>query len=618
MISTKKLNMDEHVNREQEEAIRHKDGPMMVLAGPGSGKTFVITRRLRYMVKEYGILPEEILVITFTKAAALEMQERFLKLMGDETLGVTFGTFHAIYFQILKNTYHYEASCIVSEKEKRRYLKEAFSAHPEVTDDEQTYAYVLTAISKIKNEGSRPEEYSDACAIIEPAVFREIFREYQKIMAAEGKLDFDDMVLRCRDLFLGHPEILEIWQKRYRYILIDEFQDINPMQYEVIKMLAAPENNLFIVGDDDQSIYGFRGSEPSIMLSFPKEYPQLKQVVLKENYRSTQGIVDSALKLAGHNKKRFAKRMRAQKNGTKDVVCTGYEDREAEAEAVIQVIKSAIPYMPYREIALLFRTNASARYYSQKLSTAGIPFYIKDRINSLFGSSIGQDILAMFAYAHGERERRHLLRFLNKPQRYIRRGLLEKEDGDLGSLLRNPEVSANIKRNIRTLQHDLDLLKDMHPFAGVNFIRKGMGYESFLIKEAREKGRDVNELIETLELIADSTRKAVDYKDWLEQIEAYEAALAESGRDRGRDAVQLLTMHGAKGLEYTTVILPDVNEGNVPQKRADKTEDLEEERRVFYVAMTRAKVKLFLFYLKKNLEKKVLPSRFLKEIGVRV
>ena len=142
----------EKVNPEQAEAIRHKDGPMMVLAGPGSGKTFVITRRLRYMVKEYGIIPEEILVITFTKAAALEMQERFLKLMGDETLGVTFGTFHAIYFQMLKNTYHYEASCIVTEKEKRRYLKEVFSAHPELTDDEQTYAYVLTAMSKIKDE----------------------------------------------------------------------------------------------------------------------------------------------------------------------------------------------------------------------------------------------------------------------------------------------------------------------------------------------------------------------------------------------------------------------------------------------------------------------------------
>ena len=165
----------------------------------------------------------------------------------------------------------------------------------------------------------------------------------------------------------------------------------------------------------------------------------------------------------------------------------------------------------------------------------------------------------MFAYAHGEHERRHLLRFLNKPPRYIRRGLLEKEDCALSSLLYHPEIPVNIKRNIRALLRDLDLLRDMHPFAGVNFIRKGMGYEAFLIKEAREKKRDVSEIIETLDLIADSTRKVSGYPDWLEQIDAYEAALAESSQDRGQNAVQLVTMHGAKGLEYTTVILPDVN-----------------------------------------------------------
>ena len=175
----------------------------------------------------------------------------------------------------------------------------------------------------------------------------------------------------------------------------------------------------------------------------------------------------------------------------------------------------------------------------------------------------------------------------------------------------------NIKKNIRTLLHDLELLKEMHPFAGVNFIRKGMGYESWLIKEARAKGRDTGEIMETLDLIADSTRQAKDYRDWLEQIESYEKALEQSTQERGQDAVQLLTMHSAKGLEYTTVILPDVNEGNVPQKKADKIEDPEEERRVFYVAMTRAREKLFLFYLKKNTEKKVFPSRFLKEMGIK-
>ena len=605
------------VSMEQMRAIQHKDGPMMVLAGPGSGKTFVITRRLKCMIEAYGIPPEEILVVTFSRAAAAEMQERFFKLMGDANCGVMFGTFHAVYFHILKNTYRYDTSCIVTEKEKRRYLKEAFSAHPEVAEDEQTYAYVLASISKIKNEGIAPQDFRDDCCLLEKEVFLEIFREYQKIMKAEGKLDFDDMVLLCRDLFVKHPEILTTWRQRYHYILIDEFQDINPMQYEVIKMLAAPDNNLFIVGDDDQAIYGFRGSSPGIMLEFPKEYPEQEQVILKANYRSTQGIVDKALQLVGHNKSRYTKRLQAQRVGKNDVTTAGFDNREEEVAAVIKVIQSAVQYMPYKELALLFRTNASARFYSQKLCAAGIPFYIKEKISSVFYSPIGMDIMAVFAYAQGEQERRHLLRFFNKPPRYIRRGLLEEENCDLKAMLYRQDVPMNIKKNIRTLLHDLELLKEMHPFAGVNFIRKGMGYESWLIKEARAKGRDTGEIMETLDLIADSTRQAKDYRDWLEQIESYEKALEQSTQERGQDAVQLLTMHSAKGLEYTTVILPDVNEGNVPQKKADKIEDPEEERRVFYVAMTRAREKLFLFYLKKNTEKKVFPSRFLKEMGIK-
>ena len=607
----------EHINAEQEQAIRHKDGPMMVLAGPGSGKTFVITRRLRCMIEEYGIPPEAILVITFTRAAAREMEERFCRMMGDAGAGVVFGTFHAIYFHILRNAYHLEDSCILSEKEKRRFLREAVSAYPEVAEEEQTFTYLLTAISRIKNAGIAPEEFHDESCIVAKDVFVKIFREYLQICKTEGKLDFDDMVLLCRDLFLEHPEILKVWQKRYRYLLIDEFQDINPMQYEVVRMLAAPEDNLFVVGDDDQSIYGFRGSDPQIMLGFPKDYPLLRSVLLKNNYRSTQGIVESALRLVGNNHERYPKKLRAQKESANDVTGMGFADKEEEAAAVIKVIRSAAKYRPYRETAMLFRTNASAAFYTQKLSAEGIPFYCRERIGSIFGGPAGQDILAMFAYAHGSYERRHLLRFLNKPARYIRRSLLENEDCDLHALLLRNDVPLNVKGNIRRLMQDLKLLKDMHPFAGVNFIRKGMGYESYLLKEAREKGKDTTEIMEILDLIMDSTRQADDYPHWLEQIDAYEASLAKSAKEQKEDAVQLLTMHGAKGLEFTTVILTDVNEGILPQKRAEQEKDAEEERRVFYVAMTRAKEKLFLFYLNKNPEKKIRPSRFLKEIGLK-
>ena len=601
---------------EQEQAVRHTDGPMMVLAGPGSGKTFVITRRIAYMVSRAGIDPGHILVITFTKAAALEMEERFHKLCGDDGSDVNFGTFHAVFLGILKECFHYNRSNILDEASKRYYLKEVLGGYPDVEDDETTIEDLLSAFSRLKNDGLPPENYDESKGLLKKEVFVDIYNEYHGILKAEHKLDFDDMVLDTFRLFKERPEILMNWQNRYRYILVDEFQDINPMQYRVVRMLAEPRRNLFIVGDDDQSIYGFRSADPGIMLGFPKDYPDAKRVTIKENFRSAPPIVDAALRLVGNNKARFFKKLKAKREGERSIFVNGFDERAQEAEAVCALIAGAHPHMLYKDMALLFRTNSGAEYYSRALSGAGIPFYLKEKIGSIFSGSIAQDMLAMLAFAHGDKGRKNFLRFMNKPLRYIRRAALTGETVDLQAMLNDRSNKPAISNEIRKLKYQLEGLEDMPTYAALMYIRKGMGYEQWVKQQAAAAGKDAAETEEELAFICDSAREYDSYKEWLESIAAYEKDLKESGREKDRDAVQLMTMHGSKGLEYKLVVLPDVNEGVTPQKKAKEDKEIEEERRIFYVAMTRARDKLFIFYQKKSAGAKLKPSRFLKEAGL--
>ena len=601
---------------EQEQAVRHKEGPMMVLAGPGSGKTFVITRRIAYMVQEQGIDPGSILVITFTKAAAMEMEERFIQLCGGSGSDVNFGTFHAIFLGILKECFHYDRSNILDEAQKRRYLKSVLGGYAALEDDPSTIDELLSAFSRLKNDGLPPESYNAGMGIIGREDFINVFNEYHRLLKAERKLDFDDMVLDTYRLFKERPEILSAWQRRYRYILVDEFQDINPMQYKVVRMLAGREENLFIVGDDDQSIYGFRSADPGIMLGFPEDYPKARRVTLKENFRSTPPIVDAALMLVGRNRSRFMKKLKAGRKGDNAVFVNGFDERSLEGKAVCELIEKAHAHMNYKNMALLFRTHSGAEYYSRALSGAGIPFYVKEKISSVFAGEIAQDMLAILAFAHGDRRRKHFLRFMNKPMRYIRRAALTKETVDINELLKAPGLKAAVAAQIKGLRFHLQSLADMPTYAALMYIRKGMGYESWARTEAIGKGRDIGELEEEFDIICDSAKDHDSYSEWLESIAAYERELKDSGKDKDRDAVQIMTMHGSKGLEYSMVILPDVNEGLVPQKKAREEKEIEEERRIFYVAMTRARDKLFIFYQKNNAGVKMSPSRFIKEAGL--
>ncbi|MDE6714485.1 MAG: ATP-dependent helicase, partial [Lachnospiraceae bacterium] len=425
-------------------------------------------------------------------------------------------------------------------------------------------------------------------------------------------------VLLCHRLLQSQPELLAMWQDIYRYLLIDEFQDINRMQYEVVKLLAKPRNNLFVVGDDDQSIYGFRGSDPSIMLGFAKEYPDGETVLLKENYRCTKHIVRSAVRLIDHNKNRFLKQLQAKKEGYQDVILTSCDSKEAEAEEIITLIKHYRQYGVYRDIAVLFRTNLSASFLAQKLSQERIPFWQKEKTKNLFDDPMALDLLAMLHFAHGEQKRKYFLRFMNKPVRYLRRDMVA-ENVDIDRMLALPGLGKNRGMLLKRLKYDLLQIRGMEPYAAINYIRKGMGYDQWVVENARERHQNGADHMELLDWIQNSARRMESFPAWLDMIEVYHQNLERSEPpSEEEDAVSLVTMHGSKGLEYKIIILPDINEGNVPQKKAATPKELEEERRVFYVAMTRAKEKLFLFYVKKTKENRLMPSRFLKEIGMRV
>ena len=611
------------VNEAQYRAITHGAGAMLVLAGPGSGKTFVVTQRIKYLIEQYHVKPDGILVITFTKAAAAEMQDRFARLNEGKLYPVHFGTFHSVFFQILRHTYRFTAQNIIRERDKYRFLTQIIGEMPEeirgqaqIDDNIELLQNLLSEISAVKNNGITPQEIQSTT--VSQAEFEYIFQRYKQEMNRCRLIDFDDMVLLCRNLLVERPDTLKLWQERFQYILVDEFQDICSLQYEVVRMLAKPQDNLFIVGDDDQSIYGFRGSKPEIMMNFTKDYPEAQQVLLNVNYRSKQGIVDTAGKLIAHNKVRFAKEVKAQNEQTDGVNIYSFSSKLKQAENIGLLIKQYMeqPGAKYSDIAILYRTNNHTVYTADKLMKEGIPFYMKEKPKNIYDSPIAKDIIAYLNYALYENCLEDFLRIMNRPVRYIKKSTVPRQAFRMEALIQNNKSTEYVVQNIVDLYDALRFIKGLNPFSAVNFIRKGIGYEAFLKKQALENGRDAAKEIEMLEELMQLAKDFETIPEWLEHIQNYDTIMREITQQEnglksaGTDAVSMVTMHSSKGLEWKVVILPDVNEGVVPHKKAVTDNELEEERRMFYVAMTRAKESLFLFYIQEKRQEISCPRDF--------
>ena len=601
-------------SKAQTQAIMHKDGPMMVLAGPGSGKTTVITHRVQYLTKEYGIDPGDILVITFTRAAAEEMRERYEALTGGGSR-VTFGTFHSIFFRILKLAYRYTADNIVREEQQMQFVRELAQAGGLEPEDENEFAAsILSEISSVKGERIALEHYySKNCP---DAVFRQLYAGYEEKMRRAGLIDFDDMMVLCLELFTERKDILSAWQRRYRYILIDEFQDINRLQYEIVRMLAKPEDNLFIVGDDDQSIYRFRGAKPEIMLGFERDYPGAGRILLDVNYRSTEEIVAPALRLIGENQKRFSKAIHTTGRHGKNVITKLWQDPGEENLAIAREIQLYLQSgVRPGDIAVLYRTNAGPRFLMEKLMEYNLPFRTRDTVPNLYEHWISRNILTYIRIAMGSRAREDILQVINRPKRYISRDAMPDETVSFAKMKAFYADKDWIAERIESLEGDLRAIARMSPLAAVNYIRQGMGYDEYLIEYAAFRRMRPEELLETADELKESAAGFKTFDEWFAHIEAYKEELLRQAAQRRTetDAITLATMHSAKGLEFPIVYILDANEGITPHSRAMLDEDMEEERRLFYVAMTRAKTRLHVYAVRERYHKKAEVSRFVWE-----
>ena len=601
-------------NNSQLKAVKHKTGPMLVIAGPGSGKTTVLTARIRNLIEEYSVNPANILVITFTKAAANEMKSRFNNMMGRST-NVTFGTFHAVFFMILRAAYNYSVDSIIKEDVRQNIIKQAIERSRLEPDDlNEMVSNIIGEISRVKTETIDINAYYSASCPEEE--FRDIYKYYVKTLKKMGLIDFDDMLLYCHELLTTRRDILAKWQQKYQYILIDEFQDINKIQYDIIKLLAKPQDNLFIVGDDDQSIYGFRGSKPEIMLNFDKDYPDTDKVILDTNYRSTGNIVSAAGKVIAHNKVRIAKNINTVNDPGDKVDIIEFNTQAEEYEKIIDNIrKESASGGNYSDNAVLFRTNSTAAGFVRKLVEYSVPFVTRDGVPNVFEHWIARDVITYMNIAMGSRKRSDFLQIINRPKRYIGRDYLADAEISFDNLEKYYEDKNWMIERVDRLKYDILAMASMSPYAMINYLRKGVGYDGYLDEYAQSHNMQVRELYDVMDELMESARNFKTFNEWFAYIDEYGTKLRESyaAMDK-QNAVILTTMHSSKGLEYPVVYIIDANEEITPHKKAVFVPEIEEERRMFYVAMTRAKRRLNIYYARKRYNKEIEVSRFVKEI----
>ena len=603
-------------NEMQQKAVVHGTGPCQVLAGPGSGKTLTIVNRIRYLIEECHVRPEEILVVTFTRYAAAEMKTRLSALMGRKNIPVTAGTFHGIYYGILKWAYRIDSRNILSEEEKYQLLREAAGRQELETFDEEDFISDIAAeIGKIKNNRLDPEEYVSAKCSAE--TFREIYRQYEEERKKRRKIDFDDMLVLCCELLSSRPEVLAGWQRKFRYILIDEFQDINRIQYDVIRLLALPENNLFVVGDDDQAIYGFRGADSELMFQFLKDYPEAKQLLLGTNYRSTEYIVRNSLRVIRHNERRFDKQLEAYRKGGACLHVQELADPAEEAEYILDEIEKCMADgVRPEDIAVLFRIHTDAGPVAEALVDRKIPFHMREQLPNIYNHFIARDIQAYFRLAMGERRKQDFLQVMNRPKRYIGRDSLSGSEVSFEDIRKHYCDKEWMLDRIDQFEWDVKMLAKMAPYAAVQYLRKRIGYDDYLRDYAFSHNIERTNLTEVIQEIAEAARPYRTLDEWFRHVEEYTGILQEKEKkkEKNPEGVRLMTIHAAKGLEFHTVFILDANEGKIPYKKARTDAQTEEERRLFYVAMTRAKEKLTVCYVKTKSGKETAPSRFVDEL----
>lgn len=594
----------------QLKAIMHGEGPARVLAGPGSGKTFTIIQRIHYLIDHDHISPDKILCVTFTKAAALEMEQRFYhdfpQTADENNKKVRFATLHSLCYQILRESGDFYQYSLVSETTKRNIIKQLLANEDIMQDaDYDMISDLLSCISKRKN-------ISDAKApvYLTREQFEKLFFTYDAMLKERQLLDFDDMISLACSLVQNDQFLLRKWQAVYTHVLVDEFQDMNENQYKIVRILSEPEKNLFIVGDDDQSIYGFRGAVPGIMKQFAEDYQEMTQLFLSENYRSGKEIVSLASEMIRENKDRLFKNPIPIKKGGQINVFFG-ETRRSEEQLLLAHLKQ-LSYQQLIESAVILRTNREVFQYAALLKEANIPIkQRKKEDNDYLHHFIMEDICGFIRFLKEGWRREDFLKFMNKPERYLARQPLLKEVVTEETLLRYYQKNREMCQRIHSFFVQLQKAQEMPPFLAIRYFRQVMGYDAYLeetAKTVQEKEKWLENIRKIQELFREM--KPGETVDGFFRKKERECSVIKEEKIVETKGVSVITMHGAKGLEFTHVFLPDLNEGVIPGRTCKSKESIEEERRLLYVAITRAKEFLYLYYTRERNRK---PTRFLKD-----
>ena len=620
MISIDKL------NENQLKAVNHLDGPCMVLAGPGSGKTRVITYRIANMVVNKNIKPTSILAISFTKASSIEMKNRALSLSNDFRMNkVTYGTFHSVFFRILRYFENYNIESILDEKTKRIGLKNILKGlNIENADDDETIGQVINEISYVKNELMDKRDFKSE--VLTNDEFIKVYNFYEEYKQQMNKIDFDDMLIKTYELLKNNKAALDRVRSVYRYILVDEFQDINKVQFEALKLIANPSNNIFVVGDEDQSIYGFRGSRPDFLLEFEEYFSNTKKVLLDINYRSKGEIINIANRLIEKNTNRYEKVIKCgQGNGAK-VNYISPEDSEEEAVYIAKDIKNKVQedYTEYTDFAVIYRTNIQSRALVDVFMDMRIPFVVKDSIVTIYDHWAAQDILAYLRIGVNPNSNKDWIRIINKPFRYISKdnlNLIKDEPDFINSLINKCDLHPKQVKTINDLDIDISYVKGLNPKNAISYIRTTLDYDRYILDYCANRKIKTNGLIEILNELESSATNFKTIQEYLEHIERVKSEIVDNKNNKETDGVIFTTMHSAKGLEFKNVYIIGTNEGTIPHEKSyeiddeeKKNDQIEEDRRLMYVAITRAEENICISSPINKYGKRVSKSRFVEDI----
>lgn len=614
------------LNENQKDAVLHINGPCMVLAGPGSGKTRVITYRILNLVLNNNINPKNILAISFTKASSMEMKNRALSLSNDRRLNsVNYGTFHSVFFRILRFFEKYELDCILDEKNKKFAIKGILkNLNVENAEDEDTILGVINEISYVKNELMDKIDFDSE--ILTSDEFCRVYNMYEEYKESIKKIDFDDMLIKTYNLLKQNKQILDRVRAAYRYILVDEFQDINKVQFEVIKLIASPNNNIFVVGDEDQSIYGFRGSRPDFLLEFEDYFKGSKKYVLDINYRSKKDITDIANKLIQNNENRYEKSIKCDREHKGIVKYINTEDAEEEAKFIAKDILSKCEdnCTNYDDFAVIYRTNIQSRALVDAFMDMHIPFVVRDSIVTIYDHWVARDLLAYLRLGIDTTLSEDWIRIINKPFRYISKDSIKlaSEDRDfIGALINKANLHPKQVKTLNDLEIDLSYLKTLSPKNAISYIRTSLDYDRYVLDYCSNRKIKPTGLIEILNELESSSTHFKTINEYLEHIEKVKSEIVESRNNKNSEGVIFTTMHSAKGLEFPYVYIIGANEGTIPHEKSYDIEDdkkrkeaIEEERRLLYVGITRAQDELYISSPKNKYGRKVFQSRFIDEI----